>query len=97
MGLRDGALLAAKRLGRSWSCREEYLDFLGRSEAIDAPADLADQPFGVRGGFEGFTTYAFAWRVGDAIQIATVAPSGQAPGPESTIELAEELARAETG
>jgi hypothetical protein len=71
--------------------KEEYLDFLDRSEEIDAPEDLGEQRFGVRGAFEGFTTFAFAWRAGDVIQIATVAPNGQNPGPESTIELAQEL------
>ena len=60
------------------------------SEPVDAPA-LGEQPFGVRGEFDGFPTYTFGWRVGDAIQVVTVAPGDERAGPETTLELAEQL------
>ena len=61
------------------------------AEAIPAP-ELGDDPFGQRGDFDGFLTYTFGWRTGDAIQLITVAPGGQKVGPKSTVELAERLA-----
>ena len=65
-------------------------DNLESPEEIDPP-DLGDEPFGVRGEFDGFPVYSFGWRVGDVIQIVGVAPGDPKAGPESTIELAEQL------
>ena len=60
------------------------------SSAIDPP-DLGEQAFGIKGDFDGFLTYAYGWRVGDVIELVTVAPGDQKAGPESTLELAEQL------
>ena len=60
------------------------------STAIDAP-DLGEQAYGIEGRFDDFLTYTYGWRVGDVIQMVTVAPMDQKAGPESTLELAEQL------
>jgi hypothetical protein len=60
------------------------------AEEIEAP-DLGEQPFAQRGEFDGFLTYSVGWRTGDVIELVTVAPGDQKAGPESTIELAEQL------
>jgi hypothetical protein len=60
------------------------------AQQIDAP-DLGAQAFGVRGEFDGFLTYAFGWRVGDVIQLATAAPGDKDAPPAGTIALAEQL------
>jgi hypothetical protein len=65
-------------------------DNLESAEEIDPP-DLGEEPFGVRGEFDGFPVYSFGWRVGDVIQIVGVAPGDPKAGPESAIELAEQL------
>jgi hypothetical protein len=60
------------------------------AEKIDAP-DRGEQPFGIRGEFDGSLTYSFGWRVGDAIQMLTVAPRDRDTGPESTLQLTQQL------
>lgn len=65
-------------------------DNLESPEEIDPP-ELGEEAFGVRGEFDGFPVYSFGWRVGDVIQIVGVAPGGPKAGPESAIELAEQL------
>ena len=61
------------------------------AEEIDVP-EFGEQAFGFSGEFEGFPTYSVGWRVGDVIQLATVAPGDPDAGPQGTIELAEQLA-----
>jgi hypothetical protein len=68
----------------------EDLRNLDASETIDAP-DLGKQAFGVRGEFDGYTTYSYGWRNGDALSLLTVAPGGDKPGPRSTLRLAARL------
>lgn len=68
----------------------EDLDNLDASERIAAP-DLGEQAFGVRGEFDGYTTYSYGWRNGDALMLVTVAPNGEKPGPGSTVRLAAQL------
>ena len=68
----------------------EGLNNLDASETIDAP-DLGEQPFGVRGEFDGFPVYSYGWRNGDALFLVTVAPGGQKPGPRSTLRVAAEV------
>jgi hypothetical protein len=70
--------------------REANEDNLAPAEEIDAP-DLGEQAFGLLGEFEGFPVYSFGWRVGDVIELVSVAPGDENAGPESTIELAEQL------
>ena len=65
-------------------------DNLESSEETDPP-DLGEEPFGVRGEFDGFPVYSFGWRVGDVVQIVGVAPGDPKAGPESAIELATQL------
>ena len=60
------------------------------AEEIEAP-ELGEQAFGLRGEFDGFLVYSYGWRVGDVIQIASVSPADQDAGPQSTLELAEQL------
>jgi hypothetical protein len=69
---------------------EANADNLESAEEIDPP-DLGDEAFGVQGEFDGFPVYSFGWRVGDVIQVVGVAPGDPKAGPESTIELAEQL------
>jgi hypothetical protein len=71
--------------------KREDLDNLSPSAEIDAP-DLGEQPFGIKGDFDGYTTYSYGWRVGDAVQLLTVAPNGDSPSPDGTLELAAQLA-----
>jgi hypothetical protein len=68
----------------------EDLNNLERSETIKAP-NVGEQAFGVRGEFDGYTTYSYGWRTGDALLLVTVAPGGKEPGPQSTLALAEQL------
>jgi hypothetical protein len=68
----------------------ENLDSIDSSEAIDAP-DLGEQAFGLRGKTDGYTVYSYGWRNGDAVQLVTVAPNGEKPGPRSTVRLAAQL------
>lgn len=63
---------------------------LESAEEIDPP-ELGAEPFGVRGAFDGFPVYVFGWRMGDVIRIVGVAPGDPKAGPESAIELAEQL------
>lgn len=72
--------------------KEANLDNLAPADEIEAPADLGDQAFGIHGDFDGFPVYSFGWRVGDAVQVVTVAPNGKNPSPASTLALAEQLA-----
>ena len=65
-------------------------DNLESAEEIDPP-ELGAEPFGVRGEFDGFPVYSFGWRVDDVVQIVGVAPGDPKAGPESAIELAEQL------
>jgi hypothetical protein len=58
---------------------------------IDAPT-LGEQAFALRGEFEGFPTYTFAWRTGDVIQMLGVAPRERDAGPEGSRQLAQKLA-----
>ena len=60
------------------------------AEEIDAP-DLGEQVFGLRGEFDGFPTYTYGWRVGDAIQLVGAALGDPDAGPGSALELAEQL------
>ena len=77
---------------------EEAVDVVKKASAenirptkeIDAP-ELGEQAFGLRGKFDDRLTYSLGWRVGDAIQVIGVAPGDQAAGPESTLQLAEQL------
>ena len=69
----------------------EYADFIAPAEEIDPPA-LGEQPFGILGDFDGFPVYVFGWRVGDAVQIATVAPNGDESDSDPALELAKQLA-----
>lgn len=57
---------------------------------IDAP-DLGEQAFGIQGEFDDFLTYTYGWRIGDVIEMVTVAPMDQKAGPEGALELAEQL------
>ena len=68
----------------------EDLDNLDASKTIEAP-DLGEQAFAVRGKFDGYTTYSYGWRNGDALFLLTVAPNGKKPGPRSTLRLAAQL------
>ena len=70
---------------------EEYADFIAPAEEIDPP-DFGEQPFGILGDFDGFPVYALGWRVGDVLQIVTVAPNGPDPSPHTALELAQMLA-----
>jgi hypothetical protein len=70
--------------------REGALRNLETAEQIDAP-ELGEQAFGVRGEFGGFLTFAFGWRVGDVIQLATVATGDDDAKPDRAIELADQL------
>lgn len=65
-------------------------DNLESPQEIDPP-ELGEEPFGVRGEFDGFPVYSFGWRVGDVIQVVGVAPGDPNASPESAIELAEQL------
>ena len=70
--------------------KKEDLANLEPSEEIEAP-ELGEQAFGVLGDFDGYPVYSYGWRVGDVIQLLTVAPNGENPSPDSTLELAEQL------
>jgi hypothetical protein len=70
--------------------REASAKNLKPADEIDAP-ELGEQTFGLQGKFDDLLTYSFGWRVGDVIQILGVAPGDQHAGPETTIELAEQL------
>ena len=70
--------------------REAAAENTNPAEEIDAP-DLGEQAFGLRGEFDGFLTYTYGWRVGDAIQLVGVAPGDQDTGPEGALDLAEQL------
>jgi hypothetical protein len=70
--------------------KREYLDYLDSSETIDAP-NIGEQAFGLGGQFDGYTTYAYGWRTGDAVQLVSVAPGGEKPGPRSSVRLAAQL------
>jgi hypothetical protein len=61
------------------------------ADEIDPPP-VGDQAFGLRGKFDGFLTYSFGWRVGDVVQLFTVAPRDQDAGPEVAVELGQQLA-----
>jgi hypothetical protein len=56
------------------------------------PPDVGEQAFGIRGEFDGFPTYTFGWRSGDAIQLLTVAPGEPNAGAAAATVLAERLA-----
>ena len=58
---------------------------------IDPPG-LGEQGFGIRGEFDGFPTFTYGWRLGDAIQMLTIAPMKGRAGAEAALELAERLA-----
>ena len=70
--------------------READAENLAPADEIDAP-DLGEQAFGWKGEFDGFPVYSFGWRVGDVIELVSVAPGDENAGPESTIALAEQL------
>jgi hypothetical protein len=47
----------------------------------------------VRGKYANkYLTYIYRWRIGDAIQVMTVAPSSTGAGPEQTLALSRRLA-----
>jgi len=56
------------------------------------PPPVGEQAFGIQGKFDRFRTYTFGWRVGDVIQLFTVAPGDQQAGPAVAAELGEQLA-----
>ena len=70
---------------------EANTDSLDSARPMDTQ-DLGEEPFAIRGEFDGYLTYSFGWRSSDVIQVVTVAPADQKAGPGATLDLAEQLA-----